>query len=87
MMISMLGAVLGAVRALTGCAAPKLPGAAGEVGGPLLSLEFYVGRPEHGVPYATVWRERLWLLAPRRFGAPQACWGRRVHCMPPPTHS
>jgi len=65
MMISMFGAVLGAVRVLTGCAAPKLPGAAGEVSGPLLSLEFCVGRPEHGVPYATVWRERVSLLAPR----------------------
>ena len=61
MMVSMLGAV----RVLTGCAAPKLPGAAGEVSGPLLSLEFYVGRLEHGVPYATVWRERVSLLAPR----------------------
>ena len=65
MMISMFGAVLGAVRVLTGCAAPKLPGAAGEVSGALLSLELYVGRPEHGVPCATVWREHLSLLAPR----------------------
>ena len=61
MMVSMLGAV----RVLTGCAAPKLPGAAREVSGPLLSLEFCVGRPEHGVPCATVWREHLSLLAPR----------------------
>ena len=65
MRISMLGAVLGAVLVSTGCAAPKLPSAAGEVSGPLLSLELYVGRPEHGVPYATVWRERVSLLAPR----------------------
>ena len=49
MRISMLGAVRGAVLVSTGCAAPKLPSAAGEVSGPLLSLELYVGRPEHGV--------------------------------------
>lgn len=59
MMTSMLGAALSAVLVLTGCVAPKLPSAAGEVSGPLLSIELYVGRPEHRKPYRTVWREHL----------------------------
>lgn len=65
MTIPTLGMVLSAVIWLVGCATAKLPGAAGEVSGPLLSVELYVGRPEHRVPYATVWREHLRLLAPR----------------------
>jgi hypothetical protein len=60
----MCGAVLGLVILLAACATPRLPGAAGEVSGALRSLELYVGRPEHRVPYRTVWRDHLFASDP-----------------------
>jgi hypothetical protein len=58
MAIQILGGILGLTILLGGCATPRVPGGAGEVRGALQSIEIYVGS-ELGVPYRTIWRERL----------------------------
>ncbi len=55
----MLGAVLALLLLIGGCATGPLPGAAGEVVGPLRSIEFYTKRQEQKERYSTAARKRL----------------------------
>jgi hypothetical protein len=59
MAIHMLGGILCLLLLMGGCATPPLPGAAGEVSGPLRSIELYTKRPEQGERYGTAARDRL----------------------------
>jgi hypothetical protein len=75
MAIQMLGAVLALLLLIGGCATGPLPGAAGEVVGPLRSIEFYTKRQEQKERYSTAARDRLfasdrevWVLL--RWGLP-----------------
>jgi hypothetical protein len=57
--IHVLGGVLCVLVLLGGCATPPLPGAAGEISGPLRSIELYTKKPEPGELYGTAARNRL----------------------------
>jgi hypothetical protein len=57
--IHMLGAVLCLLFLVGGCATPPLPGAAGQVSGPLRSIELYTKKPEPGELYSTAAQNRL----------------------------
>ncbi len=62
MAMHLLGAVLGLLLLLGGCAAPPLPGAAGEVVGPLRGIDLYTKQPDGKKPnefYGTAGRDRL----------------------------
>lgn len=60
MNLRFLGMTVGLlILVTTGCASPPLPGTAGEVSGPLRSIELYTKRPERGELYRTVGRDRL----------------------------
>ena len=59
MAIHMVGGVLCLLLLMDGCATEPLPGAAGEVVGPLRSIEFYTKRQEQNERYSSAARDRL----------------------------
>jgi hypothetical protein len=60
MAIPILASVLGLVLLIGGCAAPPLPGAAGEISGPLRSIDLQmVGKKEIKDRYRTTRRDRI----------------------------
>jgi hypothetical protein len=74
--IHVLGGVLCVLVLLGGCATPPLPGAAGEISGPLRSIELYTKEPKSGERYSTAARDRffasdrqVWVLL--RWGLPK----------------
>jgi len=59
MAIQLLGGVLCLLILLGGCATSRLPGAAGEISGPLRSIELATKRPEPSELYRTAARDRF----------------------------
>jgi hypothetical protein len=57
--IRILGGVLCLLVLGGGCATPPLPGATGEVSGPLRGIDLYMKRPEPNERYRTMGRDRL----------------------------
>jgi hypothetical protein len=59
MAIHMLGGILCLLLLVGGCATPPLPGAAGEVSGPLRTIELYAKQPDQHERYGTAARDHL----------------------------